>query len=453
MKFAIFAFFMLLGACFTQHFDQEGLFRTKKGKKEFKFSGPQNSIFPEEGYHGYITINENGDDMFYWYFPSRSDPTKDPLVVWFTGGPGCSSTTAMLFENGPFNLTDKGVPIINDYSWNTKANLLFLDNPIGVGFSHAKRDDVPRFETAVKKNIQTFFQRWIDLPPFKQLQGRPIFITGESYGGHYVPCVANALMSLNDPKLVVKGAAIGNGMVNSARQYVAYANYSLQNTKILQFTQADYDSLVPKLRICEVLMRMAPKFIVDQSLGYCGSLSQMTIQKVPDVNVYDINSKCVGPLCYDMTVYENFMNSPEVINQLEADKPWLDCNFDVNQILAQYDWIIDYSTQLNLLLENGAKVMAYYGQDDWICNWVGGFQWSFDFVWSKQQEFRDSEWENDWQGGAGMRRQTKDGSFQFIVVKKSGHMVPMNQPQVSLQMLNDFIGTPSLSKPDTIDLA
>ncbi len=418
---------------------QHGAYTTINGKPEFSYSDPTNSIFPEAGYYGYVTVNDNGDDLFYWYFPSRSKPAEDPLVVWFTGGPGCSSITAMLFENGPFNLTQDGKPVINQYSWNTKANLLFIDNPIGTGFSHAKRDDIPRFESAVKANIQKFFQRWIALPPFVSLQGRPIFITGESYGGHYVPCIANALMSLNDPKIVVKGAALGNGMVNAASQYVAYANFSLMNSQTLKFAQKDYDELNPQLRICEKLMRVAPKFMVDQSLGFCITQADLTIRNVPNINVYDIRTDCKGDLCYDMTVYTNWLNSPQVMAALAADKPWQDCNYEVNGILAQFDWIIDYSTELNLLLDNGAKVLAYYGEVDWICNWVGGHQWSLDFKWSKQAEFQASSWEEDWQGGAGRRRQTADGSFQFVVIHEAGHMVPMDQPQVALQMLNDFI--------------
>ena len=42
--------------------------------------------------------------MFYWYFPSFSDPKNDPLVFWLSGGPGCSSSMALFTENGPFEI-------------------------------------------------------------------------------------------------------------------------------------------------------------------------------------------------------------------------------------------------------------------------------------------------------------------------------------------------------------
>jgi len=65
--------------------------------------------------------------MFYWLFPSRSDKTKDPLVIWLTGGPGCSSELAVFVENGPFQINDDLTLKKNPNSWNNQANLLYID--------------------------------------------------------------------------------------------------------------------------------------------------------------------------------------------------------------------------------------------------------------------------------------------------------------------------------------
>ena len=72
----------------------------------------------EEGHHGFIPLNSESD-LFYWLFDSRTSPSEDPLILWLTGGPGCSSELALFFENGPFsvNKVTKNLQK-NPYSWN-----------------------------------------------------------------------------------------------------------------------------------------------------------------------------------------------------------------------------------------------------------------------------------------------------------------------------------------------
>jgi len=73
--------------------------------------------------------------MFYIYFESRNEASTDPLVLWLTGGPGCASEVALFFENGPYKINDDLTLEGNPETWNTFANLLYVDNPIGTGFS------------------------------------------------------------------------------------------------------------------------------------------------------------------------------------------------------------------------------------------------------------------------------------------------------------------------------
>ncbi len=63
------------------------------------------ALMPPPGEFGYITIDAKTDaNLFYWFFPSQSQPTQDPLVLWMTGGPGCSGELALFFENGPYTV-------------------------------------------------------------------------------------------------------------------------------------------------------------------------------------------------------------------------------------------------------------------------------------------------------------------------------------------------------------
>ncbi|RCN39171.1 serine carboxypeptidase [Ancylostoma caninum] len=94
---------------------------------------------------------------------SRSSPGDDPLVVWFNGGPGCSSVAGLFEELGPFYVNFDGSSLYeNVYAWNTKANVLYLESPIGVGFSYDTTHDY--YTTA--NDDQTAAQNYAALKDF-----------------------------------------------------------------------------------------------------------------------------------------------------------------------------------------------------------------------------------------------------------------------------------------------
>ena len=89
-----------------------------------------------EQYSGFINL-DNGHNLHYWFVESQNDPSNDPVTLWLNGGPGCSSLDGLLYENGPFHLNHSGVLYKTEYSWNLLSNMLYLESPIGVGFSYS----------------------------------------------------------------------------------------------------------------------------------------------------------------------------------------------------------------------------------------------------------------------------------------------------------------------------
>ena len=91
---------------------------------------------------GYFKLEQQNKEYFYWMFESRRAPSSDPLLLWLTGGPGCSSELALFAENGPCKVNKVGDDTtLNPNSWNTQANLLYIDQPPGTGFSTGKYDN------------------------------------------------------------------------------------------------------------------------------------------------------------------------------------------------------------------------------------------------------------------------------------------------------------------------
>ena len=92
-------------------------------------------------YSGYLAIDGTPKQLHYVFAESQGNPTTDPLVIWFNGGPGCSSMLGFTQEHGPFVMEDGGSTFNkNDYSWNREANMLYIESPAGVGFSYCGVD-------------------------------------------------------------------------------------------------------------------------------------------------------------------------------------------------------------------------------------------------------------------------------------------------------------------------
>jgi len=95
--------------------------------------------------NSYLDVG-NGRDLFFYFFESRSKPSEDPVIMWINGGPGCSSALGLFMELGPCSVKDDPQSLndtkVNPNSWNSNANIFFLDEPIGVGFSRAEHGQV-----------------------------------------------------------------------------------------------------------------------------------------------------------------------------------------------------------------------------------------------------------------------------------------------------------------------
>uniref|UniRef100_A0A7C9DIU4 Uncharacterized protein n=1 Tax=Opuntia streptacantha TaxID=393608 RepID=A0A7C9DIU4_OPUST len=99
---------------------------------------------------GYIGVGDLDQvQLFYYFIESEANPERDPLMVWLNGGPGCSSLTGLVYQIGPlmfnygtFNF-EAGVPTFqpNPNSWTKVASIIFLDSPVGTGFSYATTTD------------------------------------------------------------------------------------------------------------------------------------------------------------------------------------------------------------------------------------------------------------------------------------------------------------------------
>jgi len=116
--------------------------------------------------------------------------------MWLNGGPGCSSLEGFLQENGPF-LWNYGTfkPVKNPWTWVKLTNTLWVEQPVGTGFSQGDQNETN--EKAVAESFLAWFKNFIDT---FSLHGKKIYIAGESYAGLYVPYIADAMFNTKDKR-------------------------------------------------------------------------------------------------------------------------------------------------------------------------------------------------------------------------------------------------------------
>ena len=391
-------------------------------------------IFIGEDQESGIMDLGNGDDIFYWLFNSRTNSEKDPLVFWLTGGPGCSSELAVFYENGPWTINDDLTLKKNEYSWNQNSNLVFIDQPVGTGFSKAR--DPTHYALNEKMVAQNFYRFLLKFySKYPQFKNTPLYITGESYAGHYIPAIADFIVQNPDDEIKLTGIAIGNGWVSPYNQYPAYAEFSKENNLIYDI---HYYALKAATKVCQGLIKLG---LWPIALFEC-QLSTETVLGVPfwpRFNVYDVRRKCDHPpLCYDFSNMDKFIAREDVRAELGVgNRSWSSCNMLVHTLMLG-DWVTNLEGSISNVLKNGVKVLVYSGDKDWICNWRGGEAWTNDLEWSKKTQFNSVEY-TKWNVDDKAAGEYKNvDNFTFLRVYDAGHMVPMDQPKIALEMLNQF---------------
>lgn len=223
---------------------------------------------------GYFTVEEKlNKNYFFWLFESRSQPSKDPLIIWLTGGPGCSSQLALLSENGPCSVSADGQTTVpNPYSWNNKANIMWIDQPAGVGYSYGVKND--RNETEIGNDMYAFLQAFFE--KHTEYQHNEFFVFGESYGGHYAPAVANRIFNGNNNnegiKINLAGVGVGNGLTDPVIQYNYYPPMAMNNTYNIKTVSEDtYAKMVKHLPACEsmIIACQGNQSLCEPAYTYC----------------------------------------------------------------------------------------------------------------------------------------------------------------------------------------
>ncbi|KAM7196541.1 pheromone-processing carboxypeptidase KEX1 [Naviculisporaceae sp. PSN 640] len=410
--------------------------------------------------HIEVTPEHNGN-LFFWHFQNKHIANKQRTVIWLNGGPGCSSEDGALMEIGPYRLKDDKTLEYNEGAWNEFANVMFVDNPVGTGFSYVDTDSYLHELDDMADQFITFLEKWFAI--FPEYETDDLYIAGESYAGQHIPYIARHILARNKQagiktKWNLAGLLIGNGWISPREHYESYLQFAFSK-KLIEKGTPTAGKLEAQLRICQKDMSVAEKLPVD--LPSCETILQdflrLTAKPGKDgqlecFNMYDVRKKDTYPSCGmnwppDLVHVTPYLRRSDVTTALHvnANKAtgWTECNgnvgsqFNARNSRPTIEFLPEILSEIPVLLFSGAE--------DLICNHLGteALISNMQFNGGKGFEISPGTWapRRDWlfEGQyAGFYQEARN--LTYVLFANASHMVPFDYPRRTRDMLDRFMG-------------
>ncbi|CAL9186164.1 unnamed protein product, partial [Musa hybrid cultivar] len=411
---------------------------------------------------GYVTVDEvNGAELFYYFTASEGDPSQDPLLLWLTGGDRCSVFSGLAFELGPVKFViseyNGSIPTLtyNPYSWTKVSSIIFVDSPVGAGFSFSRDDEGYDIDdTAASMQVHKFLVKWfIDHP---QYLPNPLYIAGDSYAGIYVPLVAQAISQDNEaglqPHLNLKGYILGNpatGEKIDRNSRIPYAHgMGIISDEMFESTERNCDGQdyrYPTTTLCSKSLDAVKKFfseimkpyILDPKCAFVSPKPEATVADRRTMEESDIKLLKPPPLpplycrtyAYVLSYYwANNKVTREALHIKKGTKEeWRRCNEDL-PFRKEVKSTIKYHANLT---RRGYRALVYSGDHDLVVPFLGTMAWIKSLNYSIVDDWRS--WHVDSQvAGYTM---TYVNNLTFATVKNGGHTAPEYRPKECLAMI------------------
>ncbi|KAJ3001129.1 hypothetical protein NUW54_g6626 [Trametes sanguinea] len=327
-------------------------------------------------YTGYIDVEAR--HLFFYFFESRRDPDTDDVIFWTNGGPGAASSMGLFMELGPCRVTSANSTKPNPYSWNEHANIFFVEQPVGVGYSYAEYGESVSTTFEAADDIAAFMAIFFE--HFTKFKGRALHLAGESYGGRYIPVFASTIYDKN-AQLAEAGVTpinltsimIGNGCTDFATMFPSYYDAQCADP-----TFPPIQGVADCVRMKQLVPRCEQRYkesCVDKldtidcvaAASFCSTAMSELFE---GLNSYDRSRPCKGlsdlTECYPIVRdIGEFLSSPKVQDLLGVDPPvrgnysWV--SWEVNKAFWEKLDIYGFPAQYYIaaLLERGVRTLIY----------------------------------------------------------------------------------------------
>ncbi|XP_010061646.2 serine carboxypeptidase-like 2 isoform X1 [Eucalyptus grandis] len=415
---------------------------------------------------GYVAVGESEEiQLFYYFAESERNSKEDALFLWLTGGPGCSALSGLIYEIGPLNFNikayDRSLPefVLNPYSWTKASSIIFVDSPVGTGFSYA--ENPLAYETGDFRQVQhlhQFLRRWLISHP--EFISNPVYIGGDSYSGLTLPILVQEIMDGNDegksPAINIQGYVLGNPLTDPAFDQNAPVLFahgmglisdelyeSLKRTckGHYQFSESsDADCMNDLMAFHQCTSGLQTAQILEPLCGYASMkpgemfgdrrslLENFFLVREP-IDL-DLGCRTYGyRLSYSWTNDDNVREALHIRKGSIGD--WQRCNNELNYT-NDISSTLQYHAKLSA---RGCRSLIYSGDHDMIVPFMGTQAWIRSLNYSIIDNWRS------WmvRGQVAGYTRTYSNGMTFATVKGGGHTAPEYKPEECFAMFERWI--------------
>ncbi|CAO3637078.1 unnamed protein product [Cunninghamella blakesleeana] len=318
--------------------------------------------------------------------------------------------------------------------------MLFLDQPAGTGYSTGDLIDTTKLAT---KLVYQFLVNFFDA--FPQYKKNRFYFFGESYAGHYIPSMANYILSQNqalqpDDRINLQMVGIGNGLTSVVIQDQYVQKMACNST---------YGPVLDKVN-CDLMTKNEPTCInhlktcqSTETVSDCADATKYCADNLEYVylksgrNVYDVRST-TEPTYH----YVKFIEKSEVkeLIGVPSKQAYTRCNAKVKEAFyATGDYARDFAPFVGQILDNNIPVLIFAGDADYRGNWYGNYAWTMELSFAKNQIYQSSTFKPFFAtNGTQVGEVQTGGGLTFVKIYQAGHMAAYYQPEAVYDMFYKF---------------
>ncbi|KDR71030.1 hypothetical protein GALMADRAFT_801430 [Galerina marginata CBS 339.88] len=453
----------------------------REAVKNITFSNPKASQFFVNGssipevdfdvgpsWSGLLPISGNKNEtreLFFWFFPPGPQGSTDDLIFWTNGGPGCSSLEGFMQENGPFSWgVGQAKPTPNEFSWTNLSSVLWVEQPVGTGFS--KGTPNIQNEDDLAAQLFGFLQQFLVV--FPEMKNKKLYLTGESYAGTYLPYIANYIHTHSSSlALNLQGMWISDPSIswNVVQEEIPAVSFVHKYENVFSFNQSFMAQLDQQAALCnytgymEKFVTFPPKGLLPlpgkstfaaRGCDLWDTIFDAALLVNPAFNIYRIFD--TYPVLWDVLGFPGsfpqvqtplYFNRTDVKKAIHAplDVNWEECS-EIDVFPKGDASLPPAFTVLPNVIEKNNRTVIVHGLADFILIADGTRIAIQNMTWNGKQGFQTPIANDSFlvDGVGALGTSHSERGLTYFEVELSGHMVPQFSPVAAFQIMQYLMG-------------